>query len=424
MKQIYPRSEFSGIYTAIIKENAWREREFLSESACRSWDAVRRRKEDIPDRHNLRAAFAHDADRVMHCRAYSRYIDKTQVFFLLENAQITRRVLHVQFVSKIGRTIARCLNANEDLVEAIALAHDLGHAPFGHAGEEFLGKMLQERGGGTFIHNAHSVRLLDVLESEGKGLNLTLQVLDGVLGHNGEIVSQELVPGSGLDWDTLDANCARCLLEPGADRDIYPSTLEGCIVRIADLISYVGRDIEDAIEVQLIKRDDLPKNATDLLGATNRDIINNLVMDAIHNSHQKGRIVLSEQVFKALEELKTFNYERIYFSDTIMVEKKKLQEVFTRMFDSYIKDLANNNRASAIYTGHIRYLGEEYLEKNVPARVATDFIASMTDDFLLEQFREKFVPRSLGSRLHPLTISSKTIPVTGSVGQEKNSEGS
>jgi dGTPase len=358
----------------------------------------------------------------MHCRAYSRYIDKTQVFFLLENAHITRRVLHVQFVSKIGRTIARCLKANEDLVEAIALAHDLGHAPFGHAGEEFLGQMLQDRGGGTFIHNAHSVRILDVLENEGQGLNLTLQVLDGVLGHNGEIVDQELIPSSGLDWETLDGNCNRCLLEPGADRSVYPSTLEGCIVRVADLISYIGRDIEDAIELYVIKRGDLPKDATDLLGDSNRDIIHNLVMDVIHNSYQEGKIAFSEEVFTALQELKKFNYERIYLSDTIKVEKTKLREVFSRMFDLYIDDLVNENRASLIYTEHVRYLGDEYLSQNVPARVATDFIASMTDDFLLEQFRVKFVPQNLGYRLHPSNASAKPIPVTGSIGQKEDPE--
>lgn len=392
---IFPRQEYLSLYKRIIVKNRQWERRWLSKFACPSSEAKRRLKEDIPDESNIRLAYAHDADRIIHCRAYARYIDKTQVFFLVENDHVTHRVLHVQFVSKIARTISRCLRLNEDLTEAIALAHDLGHTPFGHAGEEFLAKILAQKGAGTFVHNAQSVRVLETLEKDGQGLNLTLQVLDGILGHNGELLMQELRPANGLDWSTYDENRHRCFMVPGADKRVYPSTLEGCVVRVADVISYVGRDIEDAIEVNLISRSDLPEDATAILGLTNRTIIDNLVMDIIHNSIEKGAVCFSQRAFDALKLLREFNYQRIYFAEIIQEEKKRLSNVFQALFDAYLDDLTTGRDESPV-VNFMKHNGESYSQKYCKARMVADFIAGMTDDYLIGQYRERFVPKSLG----------------------------
>ncbi len=396
--QIFPRPEYAKLYGGIIVANRRRERRWLSEFACRSEAAIRRDAETIPDRQNIRPAYAHDGDRIIHCRAYARYIDKTQVFFLIENDHITHRVLHVQFVSKLSRTISRALRLNEDLTEAIALAHDLGHTPFGHAGEEFLAELLRNKGAGTIVHNAQSARVLETLENGGNGLNLTLQVLDGVLGHNGELLQQELRPTDGLSWETYDANCQRCLTVPHADKSVYPCTLEGCVVRVADVVSYVGRDIEDAIEVELIRRDDLPHDATDVLGKTNREVIDNLIMDIIHNSVDSGAVRFSEPVFEALKKLMVFNHERIYCAPQIQEEKRRLRNVFQELFDAYLKDLSDGREESPI-AQHIRNHVDGYGEKYCHARIISDFIAGMTDDYLVNQYQERFVPRNLGYRL-------------------------
>ena len=174
------------IFNEIIKNEYKREAKTLSRYACKSSESIRFKEEKIPDRSTIRPAFFHDADRIIHSKAYTRYIDKTQVFSLFENDHITHRVLHVQLVSKIARMIGRCLRLNEDLIEAIALAHDLGHVPYGHEGERYLNEICQKNNLGYFCHNAQSVKFLMELERRGKGLNLSLQVLDGVLSHNSQ----------------------------------------------------------------------------------------------------------------------------------------------------------------------------------------------------------------------------------------------
>ena len=192
----------------------------------------------------LRPPFFRDADRIIHSKAYARYIDKTQVFFLVDNDHITHRVLHVQLVSKVGRTIGRALRLNEDLIEAISLGHDIGHVPYGHLGEQILSKLCEEHKIGPFLHNVQSVHFLDTIEK----CDLTLQVLDGILCHNGEVHNKNLKPTGTTDWETFDSNIKKIK----AGEDIIPSTMEGCVVRIADTIAYLGRDLKDAIEVNLI----------------------------------------------------------------------------------------------------------------------------------------------------------------------------
>ncbi|MGD8663726.1 MAG: HD domain-containing protein, partial [Desulfobacterales bacterium] len=259
-----------------------RENRILSPLATCNEDGVRR----IPDERlesDYRQAFSVDVDRILHSLAYARYIDKTQVFYLVKNDHITHRVLHVQLVSKIARTIGRFLNLNEDLIEAIALGHDIGHTPFGHDGEHFLSEICRDHGIGYFCHNLQSVQFLEKVERKGEGWNLCLQTLDGILSHDGEIHSEKLLPVAEKTFAALDRKITAKKNDPKTA--LLPMTLEGCLVRMADTISYIGRDIEDAIRLKLIHRSDLPRESVSLLGDTNGTIVFNLVTDIICNSH-------------------------------------------------------------------------------------------------------------------------------------------
>ena len=291
------------------------------------------------------------------------------------------------------------LSLNEDLVEATALALDLGHAPFGYAGDEFLSKLLKKNGIGVFAHNAQSVRALENLEANGAGLNLTLQVLDGVLGHNCRMPNSKLRPGKNLSWENLDDHTSQCLQQEDASRDIYPSTLEGCVVRLADVISYVGRDVEDAIASELLSRDELPKEVQRSLGDNNIAIINNLVMDVINSSHEKDHVEFSQSIFKALQTLLEFNDERIYHAKPILEEKEKLEKAFVELFEAYLDDLNTGDESLDLFRLHVNCLPEEYVRTTPPGRIVCDFIAGMTDEFLINQYSKRFVPRSFGSKL-------------------------
>jgi dGTPase len=407
------------LYQRIIERNARRERTILGPGATPSTAALRRdpQRELIPDSENIRPAFSHDADRIIHCNAYARYIDKTQVFFLVENDHVTHRVLHVQMVAKISRMIARSLRVNEDLAEAIALGHDLGHAPFGHAGEEFIAEILETCGQGSFVHNAQSVRLLDRLENKGQGLHLSLQVLDGILGHNGEYLENELAPDpSQLTWEALDERCNRCLTQPRKDspeKEIRPATLEGCIVRVADVFAYIGRDIEDAIALKLITRDQLPTEVTDILGDINRTIIDTLVMDVIDNSVGHEAIRFSTPVFTAMKGLLTFNYEQIYKAPRILEEKVKLGKVIHELFGAFLDDLKRQDTGSSVFTWFLNHMPSDYRDNTPLERIVADFMAGMTDRFLLNEYSRRFVPRSLGYTIAPTFSSVHNNPAEG-----------
>jgi dGTPase len=399
MSQIYPSARHRNVYKKIILNNVKRDWSLLSDHAELNSEGKRRRPEPVPDRENIRPAFFHDTDRIIHCQGYSRYIDKTQVFFQAKSDHVTRRVLHVQLVSKIARTLARFFRANEDLVEAIALAHDIGHAPFGHAGEEYIAEFLEENDAGSFVHNAQSVRLLDSLEDGGRGLNLTLQVLDGVLGHNGEFWHQEIsFDPANLKWDKLDANVAQCFAEPRKDKPekkVYPSTIEGCIVRVSDVIAYLGRDIEDAISVGLIGREALPGNAISLIGASNREIINNLAMDLVHNSPAGNVLRFSSEVFDAMQTLLKFNYEEIYGAAIIKKQKERFRRLIRDLFELYLDDICKGHEDSPVFRFHLAQASESYRSETSPYRVVADFLAGMTDRFLVAQYKDSFLPEKI-----------------------------
>ena len=285
------------------------EKDRLSPFAALNSEAVRRHSDPAVDQGH-RQNFQVDADRILHSRTYTRYIDKTQVFYLVKNDHITHRVLHVQLVAKISRTIGRLLGLNEDLIEAVALGHDLGHAPFGHDGEAYLSEIGRVHGLGPFVHSVQSVRALDLLENKGRGLNLSLQVLDGILCHDGETDLMSLTPDRDKDFARLDRETAQKGQDPS--RPLRPMTLEGCVVRLADTIAYIGRDLEDAIRLELVKREEIPARAARVLGTTNGTIVYRLVEDLLARSWEKDRVGYSDQVAEALLELKNFSRERIY----------------------------------------------------------------------------------------------------------------
>ncbi len=362
-----------------------REKEILSPHATYTKDAVRRQSETQLET-GYRQAFSVDADRILHSRAYTRYIDKTQVFYLIQNDHITHRVLHVQLVSKIARTIGRFLKLNEDLIEAIAIGHDIGHTPFGHDGERMLSDLCQQHGIGFFHHNIQSVQFLDRVERKGKGWNLCLQTLDGVLCHDGEIHNRFLKPQKDKTFEQLEKEMKRKCEFP--DTALTPMTMEGCVVRMADTVAYIGRDVEDAIRLGMVERSELPKESVTVLGETNGTIVYHLVTDIIRTSYQNDSIAFSAEVSEALKQLKSFNLERIYMNPNIKRNLDTIRTLFEMLFNQYLEDVEKENRSSVIYKGFLSDMSNDYIEQHIAEEVVRDFIAGMTDQYFLRQCPE------------------------------------
>jgi dGTPase len=361
----------------------------LSSLATLNKDATRRAAEERGST-DYRQGFSIDVDRILHAHAYARYIDKTQVFYLIKNDHITHRVLHVQLVSKIARTIGRFLGLNEDLIEAIALGHDIGHAPFGHDGERYLTELCKAHGIGAFQHNVQSVQFLDKVERKGLGWNLTLQTLDGILCHDGEVHNQILRPDADKTFEILDQELAFKKRNPQAV--LVPMTLEGCIVRMADTIAYIGRDVEDAIRLKLINRADLPPKSVEYLGDTNGTIVFNLVTDIIQNSFQKKYVTFSSEVSDALKQLKEFNLESIYLNPQIKTHSSRLKKLFDFLFEKYLADIESNVNSSVIFNRFLNGMAPAYLQTHRNAEIVRDFISGMTDEYFLSQCPESMRP--------------------------------
>lgn len=368
-----------------------KEKRKLSKYAIFSSEAFRF-KEDKTEKTDHRLPFAIDADRILYSKAYARYIDKTQVFSLVPNDHITHRALHVQFLSKISRTIGEILGLNTDLIEAISLGHDIGHPPFGHDGEEMLSDLSEKILGKKFYHNIHSLRVLQYLEKGGKGLNLTFQTLDGILCHNGEEDYVKTEPDIKKGSEKIEITISK--IEKGVV-DYSPSTLEGCLVKICDTISYVGRDLEDAITLKLIERKDLPLGVVETLGNTAGKIVFNLVTDIIKNSLNKPYISMSKDTALSLFELKNFNREKVYKNKKIKREHKKIKRMMEFLFEETVEDIKKCKKNSPVFRDFILEMDEGYLEQNSFFQVAIDYIASMTDRYFIDIFKEKFVAHSL-----------------------------
>ncbi len=366
-------------------ENMNKGNKLLSNYACKNEDAIRFE----PIIKDIRTDFFRDSDKILYSLAYTRYIDKTQVFSNNENDMISRRMTHVQLVSKIARTIGRALNLNEDLIEAASLGHDLGHVPFGHVGESILSKLSMEYDGTYFNHNVQSVRELMYIENAGKGLNITVQVLDAIFAHNGEIVKPIYEPVTKTKEEFLE-EYNNSYKDQIILKKVRPMTLEGCVVRISDVISYIGKDIDDAVRLGKLNRDEIPEEITKVLGHTNGEIVDTIVMDIINNSIGKNYIQLSDNVFNALNSLLKFNYEHIYAVANTKEAIEELKEKFKKLFELYIRHIKDNKFDEDIFTIYLNTMCDKYNNENSDVRRVIDYIAGMTDDFFNNQYKKYF----------------------------------
>lgn len=366
-----------------IKNTMHKKDEFLSPYASKNEEGLRLNQES----QDIRPNYFRDIDRIIYSLSYTRYIDKTQVFSHKENDHISKRMTHVQMVSKIARTIGRALSLNEDLIEAAALGHDLGHPPFGHTGEAILNKISLELGLGYFNHNIQSVRTLLKIENQGKGSNLCLQTLDAIMCHNGEIELAEYYPVS-KDIETFLQEYNLSYQDNNIIKKLRPMTLEGCIVRVSDIIAYIGRDIEDAIRLGIITKDDIPQNIKNILGDNNRDIINTIILDIITNSYEKPYIKISPNIFTAIKELKKFNYENIYYKANTNEDINQYEMMFRKLIEVYCYQLQNNKEEETIYQSYLNHMSKEYRQNNSNYRIIIDYIAGMTDDYFKKQYEK------------------------------------
>lgn len=367
-----------------IFENMKKHNKFLSKYACSDEDAIR--FEYLED--DIRTSFFRDIDRIIYSLSYIRYNDKTQVFTNCSNDMVSKRMIHVQLVSKIARTIGRALGLNEDLIEAASLGHDLGHVPFGHNGESILNKISLEHGEGNFYHNVQSVRILMYLENNGSGSNISLQVLDAIFCHNGEILKGIYEPVLKTKEEFL-SDYENSYYDKSITKNAKPMTLEGCVVRVSDVIAYIGKDVEDAVRLGIINKDDIPKSITDILGNTNSQIVDTIIKDIISNSFGKNYIKMSSCIFSAMEELIKFNYENIYHRANTEEQILRYEKMFNDLFSLYYEQVLNNKTDEDIYTLFLNDMNDDY-NREKPVRKVIDYIALMTDDFFLYQYDKYF----------------------------------
>lgn len=359
-----------------IKNNFLAQEQTYSKYATKSSEAIR--FTEIND-NDIRTPFFRDVDRIIHAYSYTRYADKTQVYSYKNNDHISKRMTHVQLVSKVARTIGRGLGLNTDLIEAIALGHDIGHTPLGHTGEKILNEISLRELNEYFAHNIQSVRHYMYVENNGNGLNLTVQVLDGIMCHNGEILNNKYEPVKKTKEEFLE-QYKSAYKDLKTSNKNHPMTIEGCVVRISDIVGYIGRDIEDSINLGLFNRNDLPEEITKVLGNDNKDIINTIVKDIIDNSYNKPYITMSEEVFTAIGELKKFNSENIYSKSLTKEEIEYYRQGMNKIYNGYLSDITNSNKESIIYKLFLNTQSAKYKEETPIKRQVIDFIAGMTDD--------------------------------------------
>lgn len=333
-----------------------------------------------------RLPYKRDVDRIVHSKAYARYVDKTQVVYLVDNDHITHRSLHVQLVSNFARGIAEILRLNLDLVEAIALGHDVGHPPFGHEGEGYLSQLSLEFTQQPFTHPWQSCRLFTELEP----LNLGLAVYDGFLCHDGGMCGHKLIPRLGKTWQEHFHDKEQKLKDP--EGNIWPGTLEGCLVKLCDTISYLGRDIEDAIVLGIVSRSEIPKT---ILGDSNRIILSELSQNIIRNSYGQDYIALSEDVYEALKILRRFNFERIYTHPRLKVESNKVRRSYRILFDHLLQDFNQQGKNSYLWSKFLHNKSEKYLEQTSPPQKVIDYIAGMTDHYFIKTLEKLIVPKPI-----------------------------
>ena len=325
----------------IREEQEKYEHEHLSRFASFSDESQGRDRPEEPC--TVRPAYQRDRDRILHCKSFRRLKHKTQVFLSPQGDHYRTRLTHTLEVAQIARTIARGLLLNEDLTEAIAMGHDLGHTPFGHSGESVLNRIVP----GGFEHNKQSLRIVEKLEN-GKGLNLTFEVRDGILNHK---------------------------------KSGHPSTLEGVVVSLADRIAYVNHDIDDAVRAGLLSNDILPKSCIEAIGATHGERINTLVLDILQTSSGKNHVEMSGEISSEFEKLRQFLFDNLYHDSAAKAEEGKAEGVIERLYYHYLK--------------HVSELPPEftkYIDEDGPDRIAADYIACMTDRYAVRDYTRLFVP--------------------------------
>jgi len=341
------RAHPTGPVADAFEERVRRQEELtLSPRATRSYPPLRERPEEPC---GLRTPFQRDRDRIVHSKAFRRLKHKTQVFVAPEGDHYRTRLTHTLEVTQVSRTVARALGLNEDLTEAIGLGHDLGHPPFGHIGEDVLDRCLKERFGRRFRHHEHSLRIVERLERDGAGLNLTAQVRDGIASHSG--------------------------------RAPQPQTLEGRIVRLLDRVAYINHDIDDALRAGVLDESDLPREPIAVLGATGPRRIDTLVHDVVERSAEAGEIAQGEEAGAAMSALRSFMFERVYLGPAARAEHGKIEHVLRTLFDQY-----------AAHPDEVPQLLPEHAD-DLAARV-TDYIAGMTDRYCIRQFEALTVPNA------------------------------
>lgn len=329
-----------------IRENLERMEE-ISLSPFATFSVNSRGRDREEPQCDIRPVFQRDRDRILHCKSFRRLKHKTQVFLSPKGDHYRTRLTHTLEVSQNARTIAKALRLNEDLVEAIALGHDLGHTPFGHAGERILNELCEE----GYRHNEQSVRIVEKLEKDGKGLNLTWEVRDGILNHQ---------------------------------TSMMPHTLEGKIVRLSDKIAYINHDIDDAIRAKVMSEEDIPLEIRKVLGMTTKERLNTLIHNIIMNSMGKNDIVMSEEIGGAMQDLRKFMFQKVYTNPAAKGEEAKAERLLCELY--------------AHYMGHIEILPEQYQrmhsEGEKKERVVCDYISGMTDQYAVAKYREFFLPKA------------------------------
>jgi dGTPase len=367
------------IFSAYRGEVEGREATSLHPKAA--FSASHSRFNGCDDDHRL--PYQRDVDRIVHSKAYARYVDKTQVMYLVDNDHITHRALHVQLVANFAKGIAEILRLNIPLVEAIALGHDVGHPPFGHEGEMYLSELSEEAGNRPFAHPWQSCRLFHLIEP----LNLGLSVMDGFLCHDGGMSGTVIEPRFGKTWDDHFADLDSKMEDP--ERNILPGTLEGCLVKMADTMSYLGRDIEDAIMMGILTREQVPVT---VLGTTNREILSALARDVINNSYGKNYIAMSQEVYDALRTLRRFNFEHIYIHPMIKLESERVKRGYRVVFQQLLSDYQAKGDQSVLWKEFLSSRSKTYLDETSPVQMVVDYIAGMTDSFFIRTLKHLVVP--------------------------------
>jgi len=372
----------------LYQETNLYEEQHFSPFATKNCNSFRR----IPEsKKHLRGPFALDRDRILHTGAYRRYQGKTQVVYFsnLFDEEMSNRSLHTTYVARIARSIGKMLRLNLELIEAIALGHDLGHPPFGHDGEEVLNDCCVAHNIGRFHHNIESLFIVDHITNHGRGINLTFQVRDGIVSHDGEVHDQRLYPKRNKTEEDIATFIEMMKTQ---DTTSQPATLEACVVRIADTIAYIGQDIEDAIRLGFLDREELPTKAVTILGSTNDEIVNTLVTSVIYNSYDKDYVSFDKETSDALYHLKRFNYQKIYTHDKIKREKHTIKRGMNILFQKYLNDIKQQNVSSKIFPHFLNHKSDEYLEITCDAEKVRDFIATMTDRYFYQELKDYILP--------------------------------